>query len=385
MNWVMRTSLWGLTAGLALVLLVRSDPGYVLFVFRGWSVETTFWLFWAVLFAAYFALVLLWRLIKHSVLIPWHIGRWHSTRHARLGQETLESGFENHVSGETQAALKALKAAYKRRQAPWLKLAIAEAELELGNLKAAKSELQSLLSVDAPERNQAKLLSAKLAYQEGDYSTALEQLSQLPEPQASSSLAQQIRLHALTMHGDQSQILAQLANMADKNAIPESERQARVNTALSRQLAQLKNATEILATLEALPKPLKSEPTIENAVYSALLASDQPAKAVEYYKRKHKGQWPWTAIQALEAAPESAISAISVKEVGTMLGDKAETAIGLAFQGRVLASEKLWGKARQVLERSYKLNPTPRTALSLGKVCHAMGEREAALEWFSKA
>ena len=385
MNWVMRTSLWGLTAGLALVLLVRSDPGYVLFVFQGWSVETTFWLFWAVLFAAYFALVWLWRLIKHSVLIPWHIGRWHSNRHARLGQETLESGFENQVSGETQAALKALKAAHKRRQTSWLKLAIAEAELELGNLKAAKSELQLLLSADAPESNQAKLLSAKLAYQEGDYSASLEQLSQLPEPQASSSLAQQIRLYALTMHGDQSEILAQLANMTGKNVIPESERQARVNTALSRQLAQLKNASEILATLDALPKPLKSESVVESAVFSSLLLSDQPLKAVEYYKRKHQGQWPWSALQALEAAPDPAISAISVKEVGTMLGDKAETAIGLALQGRVLASEKLWGKARHLLERSYKLNPTPRTALSLGKVCHARGEREAAAEWFSKA
>ncbi len=385
MNWVMRTSLWGLTAGLALVLLVRSDPGYVLFVFQGWSVETTFWLFWAVLFAAYFAFAWLWRLIKHSVLIPWHIGRWHSNRHARLGQETLESGFENHVSGETQSALKALKAAYKRRQTSWLKLAIAEAELELGNLKAAKSELRLLLSADAPESNQAKLLSAKLAYQEGDYSAALEQLSQLSEPQASSSLAQQIQLYALTMQGDQSEILAHLANMAGKKVIPESERQARVNTALSRQLAQLKYASEILATLDALPKPLKSESVVESAVFSSLLLSDQPLKAVEYYKRKHKGQWPWSALQALEAAPDSAISAISVKEVGTILGDKAETAIGLALQGRVLASEKLWGKARQVLERSYKLNPAPRTALSLGKVCHAMGEREAALEWFSKA
>jgi uncharacterized protein HemY len=48
-------------------------------------------------------------------------------------------------------------------------------------------------------------------------------------------------------------------------------------------------------------------------------------------------------------------------------------------------SEKLWGKAKQVLERSYKLNPAPRTALSLGKVCHAMGEHDAAIEWFNKA
>ena len=384
MNWVMRTSLWGLTAGLALVLLVRSDPGYVLFVFQGWSVETTFWLFWAVLFASYFALVWLWRLIKHSVLIPRHIGRWHSNRHARLGQETLESGFENQVLGDTQAALKALKAAYKRRQTSWLRLAIAEAELELGNLNAAKSELQLLLSADAPESNQAKLLSAKLAYQEGDYPTSLEQLSQLPEPQASSSLAQQIRLYALTMHGDQSKILAHLANMAGKKVIPESERQARVNTALSRQLAQLKNASEILATLEALPKQLQSESTVESAVFSSLLASDLPAKAVDYYKRKHKAQWPWSALQALEAAPDSAISAISVKDIGTMLGDKAETAIGLALQGRVLASEKLWGKARHLLERSYRLDPSPRTTLSLGKVCHAMGETEAALYLYQK-
>jgi uncharacterized protein HemY len=385
MNWVMRTSLWGLIIGLALVLLVRSDPGYVLFVFQGWSVETTFWVFWAVVFAAYFAFVWLWRLIKHSILIPWHIGRWRSDRHARLSQETLESGFEYKLSGDARAAIKELKAAYKRRQAPWLKLAIVEAELELGKVKDARSQLQQVPPTDSALSNQANLLGATLAYQEGDYQAAIDKLNQLSEPHSLSSSAQRIRLSALTMQGDQTQILVLLSDIAGKNVIPESERQARVNTAVSRQLAQLKNASEIFATLEALPKQLKSESMVESAAFSSLLLSDQPAKAVEYYKRKYKGEWPWSAIQALDTAPDSAISAISVKEVGAMLGEKAETSVGLALQGRVLVSEKLSGKAKQVLERSYKLNPAPRTALSLGKVCHAMGEHDAAIEWFNKA
>ena len=384
MSRPLRYTFIGLLLGLALVLIVRSDPGYVLLTFQGWRIETTVWVFAIVLAGGIFASIFVWRLLRSIVSAPGSIGRWHFGRKQRRTQASLEQALEKAVLGDTKAVTEALRSASKRRGDEWLKLAAIQADIDHGDLKRAGQQLDAL-SVSAPELiNASTWLRAQLSYLQGEYALANDHLAKLPEAQQATVAVQRIKLAVKTLLVDHRAVISVLSTLP-AGVMPNKERLARLTIALKHRLAELKTSQDMLAAHQGLAKADQIHDEVLLAVFSALVREGHGQQAIEFASAHYKKAWPKPVLAALAYAPSAALPSSPSKKLIVWLGDEANAASGLLLQGRLAAKQAIWGTAKSHLEKSYQAQNSAFTAQCLAQVCLAMGEREASILWFERA
>jgi HemY protein len=335
---------------------VAEDPGYVLLRMRGWRVETTV-----------IAAVVLWLLAWAVLSLAWSLLRWPfgalSRRHRRLSQQRLGEGLVALIEGRH-----------------------GDAERDLNRA----SRLESL-------RGPALLAAAEAASRRGESARALESLDRASQyvPQA----ARVLRARLLRREGKPAEALALLAPEADKGTLTpggwrelaqaarESGDLRRARTALeplqksgalgSRAYAALE--TQILAdTLQAAP-----DGAALNTLWSQLpKAQRRPPTVVDAYARRAAFfGLMLPAMDELESALRREWSPRLIETWGLLAGDDLEPRLRraeawldvhpndahlLLALGRMCVRLKLWGKARQYLERSLALEPVAGAWEALG-------------------
>ncbi len=384
MSRPLRYTFIGLLLGLALVLIVRSDPGYVLLTFQGWRVESTLWVFAFVLGGGIFAGIVLWRLLRSVVSAPGSIGRWHLGRKQRRTQESLEQALEKAVLGDTKAVTEALRSASKRRGDDWLKLAAIQADIDHGDLKRAGQQLDALVLSDSDLRGAITWLRVQLSYLQGEYSAANDYLAKLSQAQQSTVAVQRVKLAVKTLLADHRAVISVLSNLTS-SVIPNKERLARLTIALKHRLAELRAADDMLATHQSLAKSDQNHDDVLLAVFSALVREGHGQQAIELVSAHYKKAWPKAVLSVFAHAPSAALPSSPSKKLAVWLGDQANSATGLLLQGRLAAKQAIWGTAKAHLEKSYQAQNSAFTAQCLAQVCLAMGEREASILWFERA
>ena len=354
---------------------VAEDPGYVLLRMRGWRVETTV-----------IAAVVLWLLAWAVLSLAWSLLRWPfgalSRRHRRLSQQRLGEGLVALIEGRH-----------------------GDAERDLNRA----SRLESL-------RGPALLAAAEAASRRGEPGRALEALDRASQlaPQA----ARVLRARLLRREGKPAEALALLAPEADKGTLTpggwrelaqaarESGDLRRARTALeplqksgalgSRAYAALE--TQILAdTLQAAP-----DGAALNTLWSQLpKAQRRPPTVVDAYARRAAFfGLMLPAMDELESALRREWSPRLIETWGLLAGDDLEPRLRraeawldvhpndahlLLALGRMCVRLKLWGKARQYLERSLALEPVAGAWEALGDTFAGQGDAAEAQRCYRNA
>lgn len=354
---------------------VAEDPGYVLLRMRGWRVETTV-----------IAAVVLWLLAWAVLSLAWSLLRWPfgalSRRHRRLSQQRLGEGLVALIEGRH-----------------------GDAERDLNRA----SRLESL-------RGPALLAAAEAASRCGESARALESLDRASQyvPQA----ARVLRARLLRREGKPAEALALLAPEADKGTLTpggwrelaqaarESGDLRRARTALeplqksgalgSRAYAALE--TQILAdTLQAAP-----DGAALNTLWSQLpKAQRRPPTVVDAYARRAAFfGLMLPAMDELESALRREWSPRLIETWGLLAGDDLEPRLRraeawldvhpndahlLLALGRMCVRLKLWGKARQYLERSLALEPVAGAWEALGDTFAGQGDAAEAQRCYRNA
>ena len=354
---------------------VAEDPGYVLLRMRGWRVETTV-----------IAAVVLWLLAWAVLSLAWSLLRWPfgalSRRHRRLSQQRLGEGLVALIEGRH-----------------------GDAERDLNRA----SRLESL-------RGPALLAAAEAASRRGESARALESLDRASQyvPQA----ARVLRARLLRREGKPAEALALLAPEADKGTLTpggwrelaqaarESGDLRRARTALeplqksgalgSRAYAALE--TQILAdTLQAAP-----DGAALNTLWSQLPKAQRrlPAVVDAYARRAAFFGLTLPAMDELESALRREWSPRLIETWGLLAGDDLEPRLRraeawldvhpndahlLLALGRMCVRLKLWGKARQYLERSLALEPVAGAWEALGDTFAGQGDAAEAQRCYRNA
>ena len=354
---------------------VAEDPGYVLLRMRGWRVETTV-----------IAAVVLWLLAWAVLSLAWSLLRWPfgalSRRHRRLSQQRLGEGLVALIEGRH-----------------------GDAERDLNRA----SRLESL-------RGPALLAAAEAESRRGESARALESLDRASQyvPQA----ARVLRARLLRREGKPAEALALLAPEADKGTLTpggwrelaqaarESGDLRRARTALeplqksgalgSRAYAALE--TQILAdTLQAAP-----DGAALNTLWSQLpKAQRRPPTVVDAYARRAAFfGLMLPAMDELESALRREWSPRLIETWGLLAGDDLEPRLRraeawldvhpndahlLLALGRMCVRLKLWGKARQYLERSLALEPVAGAWEALGDTFAGQGDAAEAQRCYRNA
>lgn len=354
---------------------VAADPGYVLLRLRGWRVETT-------LVAAVLILLLAWALLT----VAWRLLRWpfgaFSRRHRRLSQQRMGDGLIALIEGRH-----------------------GDAERDLNRA----SRLDSL-------RGPALLAAAEAASRRGEHGRALEALNQAS--QSAPQAARVLRARVLRRDGKPAEALALLAPEADKGTLtPGGWRELALAALACGDIRRAREALDPLqksgalgsrayAALEAQVLTATINAAADgaslNTLWSQLPKAQRRVPAVidAYARRAASFGLTLPAMDEVESALRREWSPLLIETYGTLAGDDVEARLRraegwldahpndanlLLTLGRMCVRLKLWGKARQYLERSLALTPSVAAWEALGDAFAGQGDAEQAQRCYRNA
>ena len=344
---------------------IAADPGYVLVRYGVTSIETTLVFALAFLLLAWGALSLLGRLLR-TPLAAW------SRRRRRRGRERISRGLVALAEGRYASALRELERA------------------------------SHLSGLQAP----ALLGAARAAQARGDRERAGALLAQAP-PAAALVLRARFELE----RGRPAAALALLKQEMEKSTLPPAAWHLLVESALQ--------CGEPVIALEALPKLARAQ-ALTLADFSALEARAQAAALAAAPDRERLGQL-WSNLPRGQRRPADAVAAYARRaaELGQVLAAMSEIEAALRRQwsealiagyselgpaeaearlrhaegwiadqpnspglaltlGRLCIQCKLWGKAREYLERGLAIEPSAALWEALGDCSRGREERDLA-------
>lgn len=354
---------------------VADDPGYVLLRLRGWRVETTLVAAVLILLVAWALLVASWRLLR------WPFGAF-SRRHRRLSQQRMGAGLIALIEGRHGDAERDLNRASRldSLRGPAL-LAAAEAASRRGEHGRALEALNQA-SQSAPQA--ARVLRARLLRREGKPAEALALLT--PESDKGT----------LTPGGWRELALAALAQGDIRRAREALDPLQKSGALGSRAYAALE-ANVLTATINAAPDGASL-----NTLWSQLPKAQRRVPAVidAYARRAASFGLTLPAMDEVESALRREWSPLLIETYGTLAGDDIEARLRRAESwldahpndanllltlGRMCVRLKLWGKARQHLERSLALTPSVAAWEALGDTFAGQGDAEQAQRCYRNA
>lgn len=244
-----------LAGALAAQLLLAQDPGYVLVRWRGYDYTTTVLIAIGVLFAAAFAVWLLWTLLS----LPFRAwGRHRDSRvRARIGHG-LEALHQGHWSrAEKELAL----AAEDERVESAARLGAAEAAVARGDHAAARTHLAGFGDRHAALR---AIATAELALREQRPTDALVALD-APAAQPLPPRGLALRAEALAANGQAAEAWGLLGALRQQNAWPQALLDEREQRWAEASLREAADANALAERWDALPKTLRTDPVVVDA------------------------------------------------------------------------------------------------------------------------
>lgn len=346
---------------------LASDPGYVLVRLGSYQYETT-----AVV--AGIALLLLWGAVGVAVrLARWPLRLWFR-RERKKSRERLASGLIALAEGRYLRAEKELARAtqYRELRAPAL-LATARAAIALGESARADAALDEAAET-APAA--ALALRARLKRERGDIAGSYRLLAAEAPTTALAPAAWVEYIEAALAVGEADAAMAALAPLARTQALAADTFAGLEARVLAAMLAAQRSADGLNTQWAGLTRAQRRVPAALSAYARRMAELGQPLPGmseIEAYLRK---DWSEPVVLAY-AELAGADTGSRLRQAEGWLRQHPNSAVLLTSLGRLCVAGRLWGKARDYLERALAVAETAAAWEVLGD-CHA-GEGSHAL------
>jgi HemY protein len=346
---------------------LASDPGYVLVRLGNTNYETT-----AVV--AFVALVVFWGLIG----VAWRLARWPLRlwfrRTRKKSRERLANGLVALAEGRYLRAEKELARAtqYRELRAPAM-LATARAALALGETERADAALDEAAET-AP--GAALALRARLKRERGEVLEAYRLLSTEARTTTLVPAAWVEYIEAALATGEVDAAMNALAPLARTQALSAATFAALEARVLAAALAAQRSADGLNGQWAALTRAQRRVPAALAAYARRIAELNQPLPGmseIEAYLRK---DWSEPVVQAY-AELAGADTGARLRQAEGWLRQHPNSVVLLVALGRLCVAGRLWGKAREYLERALAIGETAASWEALGD-CHS-GEGSHAL------
>lgn len=377
-----------LAAAACLAWLVQLDAGYVLIEFRGTTIEMTVWvgllLALAALVAFYYAARALVLLADALAALgprpagpkPGLLPSWRERHRSHTARGALAF-----VSGRWREAGRDLARGAKKADAPVLNyLLAARASAAGGDAQLADGFLQ-LAAETAGSAEAVAIARAEIRLAAGDAAAALALVDAAKIDGAKHPAALRLQVQALRERGEWARLAALLPEAARSGAITEAERDAAGERAFLALLAiPGLGADDARKTWDALPTALRERPALL-AAFAARLPGDDAAKLLA---RALERNWHPDLIRqyALCAVREPARQLAFAE--GLLAAHPRDAELLLAL-GRIALRNRLWGKARDWLERCLAVQQRADACAELARLCDRLGEPERARALLARA
>lgn len=378
-------------AGAWLGAMMDMDPGYVLLAWRQTTVEMSLWV-WLVLTLVLYIGVYFSVKVLFSLKAPWQwIGRWSEDGRLRRLQLQTRQGLLALANGQYKRAIEKLTPLADTDTQPLVVIpALAQALARMGQCEQAQKRLQTLPKL-VPEAKQLVLMESARVYKQcGDVEAALKQLQAVSAQDKQHSQANEMQLEIL--QGLQRwtgviELLQVIANAKQMGAEVLAEQQRKAYSHAFVQVAADEQGVENLLQLwRKAPEAVKKSSECRLAMVQAMHASEgDPAKrTAEFVENSLQHQWHDGLVLEYAHLPMTDLERALAKAEAWQKQAQDSAALQLTL-GRLCRRLELWGKSRDYLHASIRLQPSKEAHAELARLEQQLGELDKALEHYRLA
>ncbi|MFZ4966530.1 heme biosynthesis protein HemY [Pseudomonas sp. Mn2068] len=371
---------------------ISRHAGYVLIAYDSFRYESSLWAFLAVLLMLWLAYRLLRFLVGLVTASSSAANPWSRRNRSRRIQLAIEQGQMDLAEGRWASAQKHLhRAAEAERQPLLYYLGAARAANEQGKYEECDSLLERALTRQPQAELAIALSHAQLQVDRGDTEGALGTLQAMHElhPHSVQVLRQLQRLHQ--QRGDWSAVVRLLPELRKDKALPQSELVELERRAWGENLGLAARREEDgeagLQSLERAWQQLsaaqRQEPQLVLAYAEQLRRLGAEVQAEEVLRAALKRQYD-SHLARLYGLLRGRDPARQLQTAEGWLKDHPADASLLLTLGRLCLQNSLWGKARDYLEGSLRVQRNPEACAELARLLAQLGDTERSNQLFQE-
>jgi len=365
-------------------IIMYRNPGYILVSYQGWSVETTLWFAVVVLSVLFLLFYILLRFSSGVNSITVRLKRWVINRRKHKARAQTILGLYNFVEGNWALAEKKLIRGAKYSDMPLINyLAAAFMAQRQHALARRDNYLFTAQKADADHPIVVGLMQARLQIFNQQWEEALATLQQLHQLRPKNAFVLQLLKQACLELKDWVGLKILLPDLRKRRAFSIEEINQLELKVYSELLLVGRTNNTIEAKWDELPGYLQKHPAIVAIYVEYLLANKECEEAEAILKMVLRKVLDERLLELYATLPSSN----PIKKVARAEGwlkENPENPALLLCLGRICKQQKLWGKARQYLEKSACLMKAPAVYLELGQIMEMQNDLRGALDFYSK-
>lgn len=373
-------------------LAIAEHPGYVLIAYSSFRYQSSFWAALAVVALIWLAVWGIKVLIELVTASSGVVNPWSRRNRSRRVQIAIEQGQMDLAEGRWASAQRHLhRAAEAERQPLLYYLGAARAANELGHYEECDSLLERALERQPQAELAVALSHAQLQTDRGDTDGALTTLQAMHErhPHSVQVLRQLQRLHQ--QRGDWSALIRLLPELRKDKVLPpaelvELERRAwgeNLTLAGRREEDGAVGLQSLDRAWQQLTSAQRQEPQLVLAYADQLRQLGAEVQAEEVLRSALKRKYD-SHLARLYGLLRGADPARQLQAAEHWLKDHPDDPSLLLTLGRLCLQNSLWGKARDYLESSLRVQRNPEACAELARLLAQLGDTERSNQLFQE-
>ena len=364
-------------------LQIKTDPGYTLIAWHGWSIETPAWfaaLILLIAFALLYALIRLGKFISH---VPQRLCRLSLRRKAAKAQHLTNRGLTEFIEGYWKKAEKHLLQSASNSETPLINyLVAAKVAQERGDYRQRDKYLRQAHTAVPNAEVAIGLTQAQLQLHEKQNEQALATLKRLQEIVPHHPYVTKL-LNNVYLELADWQNLYKLLPEIRKRKVLTSEKLQLLETKLYQALLSTRDlsAKTLQTCWQQIPKTFRKQPDILALYVKKLLALHADDAAAALLREVIKTTWDKQLIR-LYGLSKTTDVAKQLTTVESWLQQQPNNYVILLTAGRLCLRNKLWGKARSYLETSANITGLAETYYELAQLLEGQNELKQALKYY---
>ncbi|AZD57765.1 HemY protein [Pseudomonas chlororaphis] len=373
-------------------LAIAEHSGYILIAYDSFRYESSLWATLALVAVIWLVIWGIKALIELVMASSGVVNPWSRRNRSRRVQIAIEQGQMDLAEGRWASAQKHLhRAAEAERQPLLYYLGAARAANELGNYEQCDSLLERALERQPQAELAVALSHAQLQTDRGDTEGALSTLQAMHErhPHSVQVLRQLQRLHQ--QRGDWSAVIRLLPELRKDKVLPanelaELERRAwgeNLTLAAHRKEDGAVGLQSLNRAWQQLTAAQRQEPQLVLAYAEQLRQLGAEAEAEEVLRVALKRKYD-SHLARLYGLLRGSDPARQLQFAEQWLKDHPNDPSLLLTLGRLCLQTSLWGKARDYLESSLRLQRNPEACAELARLLAQLGDTERSNQLFQE-
>lgn len=366
-------------------LHLHGDPGYILLVFRHWTLETTVWVAAAAVIVACALFHLCFLSYRKTVHLPvsWH--HWRDKRRAGRARNKTTQGLIEFSEGHWKSAKTHLVQALPDADTPLINYLIAaRAAQELGDPKLRDDYLREAQQSMPDAKIAVELTQAQLQIAHQQWEQALATLCHLHDLSPRHPYVLKLLARLYEAINDWPQLIQILPDLTRHKALSNADFNALQHRAYlggMRGYVQQAEWEALHKLVENLPKHLKHDPELIVINSRALMQQSKDAEAEAVLRRAFQKNYHDSLITCYSEL-KPACARLHVLE--SLLKHHTHSPALHRCLGKFYIAQQLWGKARTHLDQSLVLAEAPETYAVLGELLEALNDISGAFEAYQQ-